>query len=299
MDLKQFKNTGADFKIKKAATSFDTGMDRQEIKDELAATMDKIKQEQRKLFADRRYGIIVVLQAMDAAGKDSLISHVFSQVNPGGLRVANFNRPSSTELSHDFLWRITNQLPERGEIGILNRSHYEDVLVSKVHPQLIVNANLPGIYTLDDVTPEFFKQRYQDINNYESYLTHSGFVILKFFLHVSKEEQKQRFLARIERPEKNWKFEKADIAERRYWDDYQKAYQDAIRATSSKENPWYIIPADDKWTSRLIVAKIMVKRIKQLNLQFPITEADQKQLMADALKILAEEKWMASPRIIR
>lgn len=289
MDLKQFRNTNADFQIATAPTSFDTGLDQTGTKAELAKTMAKIKQEQRKLFADRRYGIIVVLQAMDAAGKDSLISHVFSQVNPGGLRVANFKRPSSTDLAHDFLWRINAQLPERGEIGILNRSHYEDVLVSQVHPELIVNAHLPGIYDLADVTPAFFAQRREDINHYESYLTHSGFVILKFFLHVSKAEQKNRFLARIERPEKNWKFERADIAERRFWDAYQQAYQDTIQATSSKENPWYIIPADDKWTSRLLVAKIMVKRLKQLNLQFPVTPADQEQLMQDALKILAKE----------
>ena len=290
MDLTQFRNQNDHFKIKAAPTSYDLGLKHREIKDRLAETMIAIKEEQRKLFADRRYGIVVVLQAMDAAGKDSLISHVFSQVNPGGLRVANFKRPSSTEMAHDYLWRVSAQLPERGEIGVLNRSHYEDVLVSRVHPELIAKAKLPGIDSVADVTPALFDQRYQDIVNYEQYLTHNGFVILKFFLHLSKAEQKQRFLARIEQPEKNWKFEQADINERRYWDDYQRAYQAAIRATSTKANPWYIIPADDKWTSRLIVARIMVERLKQLKLAFPVTAADQEKMMKAAMASLAKEK---------
>lgn len=289
VDIKQFQNTSADFQIANAATSFDLGLTQDEIKAELAKTMTKIKKEQRKLFADRRYGIVVVLQAMDAAGKDSLISHVFSQVNPGGLRVANFKRPSSTEMAHDYLWRISKALPERGEIGILNRSHYEDVLVSKVHKELIVKANLPGITTVDQVSDDLFDQRYADINNFESYLTHNGFVVLKFFLHLSKDEQRNRFLSRIELPEKNWKFEQADIEERRYWDDYQQAYQDAIRATSSEENPWYVIPSDDKWTSRLIVAKIMMKRLKKLQLEFPVTQVEQEEMMRKALKKLGRE----------
>lgn len=235
---------------------------------------------QKKLYAQHRYGILILFQAMDAAGKDSMINHILSGVNPAGFKVANFKQPSKTELSHDFLWRINAALPERGEIGIFNRSYYEDVLISKVHPEILLPANIPGIQKTQDVTKHLFKQRYHDIRHYESYLTHNGFVILKFFLHMSKAEQKQRFAARIEIPEKNWKFSEADIQERQYWDAYQKAYEQAINHTATANNPWYVIPSDDKWTSRLIVSNIINQRLAQLPLAYPeVSEAQRTKLL--------------------
>ncbi|UNL36901.1 polyphosphate kinase 2 family protein, partial [Limosilactobacillus reuteri] len=267
MKTKKYHYTGKDFDIKTAPTKVkDSADDLKKIKKKIRKNVKSIKNAQKMMYARRHYGVLVVFQAMDAAGKDSMISHIFAGVNPVGFKVANFKQPTGRELRHDYLWRINRELPMRGDIGVFNRSYYEDVLVSRVHPALILQSNIPGIESVHDVNNKFFDSRYEDIRQYESYLTRNGYLIVKFFLHVSKEEQKKRFLARIDTPEKNWKFSAADIRERQYWDDYQKAYEKAINATATKENPWYVIPADDKWYSRLIVSDILTKKINSLPL---------------------------------
>lgn len=290
MDTKQYRYTKDNFDIRKAPTWVSDSADQlDKIKNTINRNVKHIKDAQKKMYARRRYGVIVVFQAMDAAGKDSMIAHIFSGVNPVGFKVANFKQPSAEELRHDYLWRVNNALPERGMIGIFNRSYYEDVLVSRVHPELILKANLPGATTLLDVNKDFFKGRYDDIRGYEKYLARNGYVILKFFLHVSKGEQRNRFLSRIETPRKNWKFSAADIRERQYWDKYQAAYNDAINATATKENPWYVIPADDKWYSRLIVSDIITKRLEKLPLAYPEMTPDQEGELARAHQILLNE----------
>ncbi|WP_373841520.1 PPK2 family polyphosphate kinase [Limosilactobacillus sp.] len=292
MDTKQYRYTKDNFDIKKAPTWVADSSDQlDKIKQTINSNVKKIKNAQKKMYARHRYGVLVVIQAMDAAGKDSMISHIFSGVNPVGFKVANFKQPTTRELQHDYLWRINAALPERGSIGVFNRSYYEDVLVSQVHPQLILNANLPGITTLLDVNKDFWEGRYEDIRQYEKYLSRNGYMILKFFLHVSKDEQKNRFLSRIETLRKNWKFSAADIRERQYWKKYQLAYNRAINATATKENPWYVIPADDKWYSRLIVSDIITKRIEKLPLAYPTMTPDQEGELAKAhMELLDEDK---------
>ena len=290
MDNKQYRYVGHNFKIKQAPTFVeDSSNELKAIKKQIKKNVKRIHEAQEKMYAQRKYGVLVVFQAMDAAGKDSMITHIFSGVNPVGFKVANFKQPTSNELRHDYLWRINRELPLRGNIGVFNRSYYEDVLVSRVHPEIILNANLPQIHSLKDVNDDFFANRYQDIHEYENYLTRNGYVVMKFFLHVSKEEQRQRFLARIDTPEKNWKFSAADIRERRYWDQYQTAYEKAINATASKENPWYVIPSDDKWYSRLIVSDILTKQIEKLPLSYPTMTPQQKGELAEARQMLINE----------
>lgn len=290
MDIKQYRYTDSSFKISEAPTKVkDSAAELKKIKKQIKKNIKEIRDAQKMMYARRHYGVLVVFQAMDAAGKDSMISHIFSGVNPAGFKVANFKQPTTQELRHDYLWRINRELPLRGEIGVFNRSYYEDVLVSRVHPEIILNANLPEIHTLRDVDDKFFEGRYHDIREYESYLSQNGFIIVKFFLHVSKEEQKNRFLARIDTPAKNWKFSAADIRERQYWDRYQSAYERAINETATKENPWYVIPADDKWYSRLIVSDILTKRIQELPLSYPTMTPEQEAELATARQMLLEE----------
>ena len=241
---------------------------------------------QNLLYADHRYAVLIVLQAMDAAGKDGTIKHVMSGVNPQGCQVFSFKKPSTEELDHNFLWRYMKSLPERGRIGIFNRSYYEDVLVVKVHPELI-GRQLPR--EKDKLGKKFWDERYEDINTFERHLVRNGTVILKFFLNVSKEEQKRRFMERLERPEKHWKFSTADLAERGYWDDYMKAYEDAISATSTDAAPWYVVPADYKWVTRAVVADIVTTTIRGLDLNYPEVTAEQKKLLAEARKKLDAE----------
>ena len=292
MKTKKYRYTGKDFDIKAAPTKVkDSADDLKKIKKKIKKNVKSIKNAQKMMYARRHYGVLVVFQAMDAAGKDSMISHIFAGVNPVGFKVANFKQPTGRELRHDYLWRINRELPMRGDIGVFNRSYYEDVLVSRVHPALILQSNIPGIESVHDVNNKFFDSRYEDIRQYESYLTRNGYLIVKFFLHVSKEEQKKRFLARIDTPEKNWKFSAADIRERQYWDDYQKAYEKAINATATKENPWYVIPADDKWYSRLIVSDSLTKKINSLPLAYPEVSPEQEMSLRQARKeLIAEDK---------
>jgi PPK2 family polyphosphate:nucleotide phosphotransferase len=220
---------------------------------------------QEKLYAQNTWGLLVILQALDAAGKDSLIEHVMSGINPQGCEVHSFKRPSDEELDHDYLWRTAKRVPERGRIGIFNRSYYEEVLVVRVHPELLARQRLPAGL----VTKHIWRDRAEDINAFERYLTRNGIAVLKFFLHVSKEEQRRRFLARIEEPEKNWKFAPADVEERAHWKDYMRAYDEAVRRTSTSDAPWYVVPADQKWFSRLLVSQVIVERLEDMKLAFP------------------------------
>jgi len=237
--------------------------------------LEKLRDLQERLYAQDQWAVLLTFQAMDAAGKDSVIEHVMSGVNPQGCQVYSFKQPSSEELDHDFLWRTTRCLPERGRIGVFNRSYYEEVLVVRVHPQILAKQKLPA--TL--VTDRIWKERYEDIGAFERYLSRNGTVIRKFFLNVSKDEQRQRFLARLDQPEKNWKFAAADVQEREHWDDYMKAYEKMIEATTSDEAPWFVIPADHKWFTRLAVADVIVETLEGLDLHFPeVSEAQRQEL---------------------
>jgi len=253
----------------------------------LAQNLADLCEAQNLLYADDRHSVLIVLQAMDAAGKDGTIKHVMSGVNPQGCQVFSFKKPSAEDLDHNFLWRYMKCLPERGRIGIFNRSYYEDVLVVKVHPELI-GRQLPR--KKRKINKKFWAQRYEDINAFERHLVRNGTLILKFFLNVSKEEQKARFLERLDRKEKNWKFSAADLAERDYWDDYMAAYEDALRATSTKWAPWYVIPADHKWVTRAVVADIVTNAIQDLELRYPEVTAEQEKLLNIARETLAAEK---------
>ncbi|MCX7098016.1 MAG: polyphosphate kinase 2 family protein [Methylococcales bacterium] len=249
----------------------------------LEKNLADLTQVQQLLYADDRYSLLIVFQAMDAAGKDGTIKHVMSGVNPQGCQVYSFKKPTAEELDHNFLWRFMKNLPERGRIGIFNRSYYEDVLVVKVHPELL--TNLPD--GKKDKT--FWKNRYEDINAFERHLERNGTVILKFFLNVSKKTQKKRFMERLDRPEKNWKFSAADLAERAHWNDYMEVYEEAINATSTEWAPWYIIPADHKWATRALVADIITSTLRELDLKFPQVSEAQLQLLAQAREELGNE----------
>ncbi|QDU21987.1 polyphosphate kinase 2 family protein [Urbifossiella limnaea] len=253
----------------------------------LDANLADLAQAQDLLYADDRHAVLVVFQAMDAAGKDGTIKHVMSGVNPQGCQVYSFKKPSAEELDHTFLWRYQRCLPERGRIGIFNRSYYEDVLVVKVHPELI-GRQLPR--KKETFGKAFWKKRYEDINAFERHLVRNGTVVLKFFLNVSKDEQKRRFLERLDRPEKNWKFSPSDLAERGYWDDYMAAYEDAIGATSTPEAPWHVVPADHKWVTRAVVADVVTTAIRGLDLRVPeLTDDERKRLDAARAALNAEE----------
>lgn len=240
-----------------------------EVKELLASGVKRLGELQERLYAEGRRSLLIILQAMDAAGKDSAIEHVMSGVNPQGCDVRSFKAPSPTELKHDFLWRTTIALPERGRIGIFNRSYYEEVLVVRVHPELLETQKLPA----DLVTSDIWKERFEDIRAFEQHISRNGTVLLKFFLHVSKEEQRRRFLDRIEIPSKRWKFSMGDLAERRLWDDYMQAYEAMVRHTATAEAPWHVIPADNKWFSRLVIAATIVDRLAKLDPQFPTVDA--------------------------
>ena len=250
-------------------SSFTGDLSKQDAKEQLAKDIEKLSELQSMLYAQDRYSILIIFQAMDAAGKDGTIKHVMSGINPQGCQVYSFKQPSAEELDHDYLWRINRSLPERGRIGIFNRSHYEDVLIAKVHPEINLSNKLPGVETINDIDPDFWKRRYRQINDFERYLTENGTIVLKFFLNVSKAEQKNRFMERLDDASKNWKFSSADIKERQFWEDYMNAYADVLTETSTELAPWYIIPADNKWFMRYAVGRIICDRMQQLDLHYP------------------------------
>ena len=250
-------------------SSFTGDLSKQDAKEQLAKDIEKLSKLQSMLYAQDRYSILIIFQAMDAAGKDGTIKHVMSGINPQGCQVYSFKQPSAEELDHDYLWRINRSLPERGRIGIFNRSHYEDVLFAKVHPEIILPNKLPGVETVNDIDPDFWKRRYRQINDFERYLTENGTIVLKFFLNVSKAEQKNRFMERLDDASKNWKFSSADIKERQFWEDYMNAYADVLTETSTDLAPWYVIPADNKWFMRYAVGRIICDRMQQLDLHYP------------------------------
>lgn len=252
---------------------------------ELSQDIDALSSAQELLYASDSWSILVILQAMDAAGKDGTIKHVMSGVNPQGCQVYSFKQPTHEELDHNFLWRCMTRLPERGKIGIFNRSYYEEVLVVKVHPEYINSQRIPNV----KVDKDFWNARYEDINNFEQHLSRNGTKILKFFLNISKEEQRQRFLDRINKPNKNWKLSPSDVAERAHWDKYMDAFEECINATSTKWAPWYVIPADHKWVSRSLVARILVETINSLGLKFPEVSPAGKQAIAESKKQLESE----------
>lgn len=252
----------------------------------LAKGVQWLAEEQDKFYANDRQAMLLVFQAMDAAGKDSTIRHVMSGVNPQGCQVYSFKQPSAEELDHDFLWRSQRCLPERGRIGIFNRSYYEEVLVVRVHKELLDRQKIPESL----VTHDIWKERLEDIAAFERYLSRQGTILLKFFLHVSREEQKRRFLERLDNPEKNWKFSSADVRERAYWKEYMAAYEDAIRRTASREAPWYVVPADNKWFTRLVVAAAIVEAFWKLKLAYPRVDDAAKGELASAREALLGEK---------
>jgi PPK2 family polyphosphate:nucleotide phosphotransferase len=265
------------------------GLSQKELKAEakavLASGVEELSEAQELLWASDTYALLVVLQAMDAAGKDSAIEHVMTGVNPQGVQVASFRAPSSEELDHDFLWRISKALPERGRIGIFNRSHYEEVVALRVHPEWLGSQRLPT----DTVGPRIWEERYEDINAFERHLDRNGTKIVKLFLNVSKAEQKRRFLARLDTPHKEWKFNAADVAERARWDEYMSAFEDALSATSTPWAPWYVIPADHKWLTQALVARLLVETIRGLDLRWPEVSESERESNAEARRQLEAE----------
>jgi PPK2 family polyphosphate:nucleotide phosphotransferase len=260
--------------------------DKPRAKEALAIGIQLLAELQDMLYAQSRWSILIILQAMDAAGKDSAIKHIMSGVNPQGCQVHNFKAPTAEELDHDYLWRCMKNLPNRGDIGIFNRSYYEETLVVRVHKDYLAKQQLPP----ELVTQNIWKERFQDIRNFESYLTRNGVVIRKFFLHVSKEEQKRRFMERIDNPDKNWKFSASDAKEREFWNDYMKAYEEMIQNTASKEAPWYVVPADNKWFTRLVVAAAIIDAMASINLDYPKVDDEKLKELAVAKYTLLHEK---------
>ena len=254
-------------------------------KELLAEGVKKLADLQDILAAQDRWGLLLIFQAMDAAGKDGTIKHVMSGVNPQGVEVSAFKAPSAEELHHGYLWRTSMRMPARGKIGIFNRSYYEEVLVVRVHPGILENEKLPK--TL--VTKHIWRERFEDINKYERYATHNGIAVLKFFLNISKKEQKRRFLERLDNPEKNWKFSSGDVKERGFWDAYQEAYEDMIRNTASEYAPWYVVPADNKWFTRIVVSHAVVDALKAMDLRYPKVERAEQIALAQARKQLENE----------
>jgi PPK2 family polyphosphate:nucleotide phosphotransferase len=261
-------------------------VDKRDAKAMLKDGIARLTELQERLYASDRWSVLIVLQAMDAAGKDSAIKHVMSGLNPQGVQVVSFKQPSAEELDHDFLWRVAGKLPERGRIGIFNRSHYEEVLVVRVHPEILARQKLPDRFR----GPALWQQRFEAIRGFESHLAKSGTRILKFFLNVSREEQRKRFLDRIEEPGKRWKFSMGDVAERRLWPQYMHAYEEAIRETSRPEAPWYVVPADNKWFSRMVIAAALVEALESLKLEFPKVRGKGLEDLKKAKQALRKEK---------
>ncbi len=282
-------NDGGKFRLKDidpADTGHLTSEGKPQAKEALKTGISALTQLQDMLYAQDRWGVLLIFQAMDAAGKDGAIKHVMSGVNPQGCQVASFKAPSSEDLDHDFLWRCQKHLPERGRIGIFNRSYYEETLVVRVHPEMLGKQKVPSKLLANDV----WDRRFKDIRAYERYLTNNGVIVRKFFLHVSRDEQKKRFLERIDNPDKNWKFSASDAAERRHWKDYMKAYEETIRETATKDCPWYVVPANNKWFTRVIVAAAVIDALASVDLHYPeVGEAKLKELAETKKELLAEK----------
>lgn len=275
------------FSIDEFPTEYEGKLKKQEGKEMLAKEVEKLAELQEKLYSDGSKSLLIVLQAMDAAGKDSLIEHVFGGVNPQGCSVTSFKAPSTKEYAHDFLWRHYIALPEKGKIGIFNRSHYESVLVCKVHPEY--NLNEKVWKSVDDFDNKFWKNRYESIRNFEKTLAENGTTIIKIFLNVSKKEQKERFLDRINEPDKNWKFSSGDLPERALWDQYMKAYEEAINETSKDYAPWYVLPADNKWFTRVAAIQIIIDQLEKMDLHYPKLSDKETAALSDAKKQLESE----------
>lgn len=260
--------------------------DKARAKDALENGVKALAELQDMLYAQDRWSLLLIFQAMDAAGKDGTIKHVMSGVNPQGCQVFSFKGPTSEDLDHDYLWRCQKSLPERGRIGIFNRSYYEETLVVRVHPEFLAGQKLPS----PCVTKHIWEERFQDIRAFERYLTRNGTLVLKFFLHVSNEEQQRRFLARLDEPEKNWKFSPNDAKERGFWDEYMHAYEETIRGTATKDSPWYVVPADNKWFTRIVVASAVIHALDSLDLHYPIVDDAKRKQLAAARRELAGKK---------
>ena len=286
----QFKvPSNTKFSLNDHDPAFSDGYEKEDagaVLDELIAETSKLE---AQLYASNSYSLLIIFQAMDAAGKDSAIAHTMSGINPQGCQVYSFKQPSSEDYDHDFLWRHYKALPERGRIGIHNRSHYENVLVVKVHPELVLKENNPAIKQVEDIDKQFWEQRYESIRNFEKHICNSGTVVIKFFLNVSKQEQKKRFLKRIDNPKKNWKFQASDIAEREHWDEYMKAYEKAINETATDDCPWYVIPADKKWFTRIAISTIIRDTLKKLKLEFPVLPKDEMEKLQEAKQLLEKQ----------
>lgn len=284
--IKPFRITdGRDFKLEDHDPANKLDWDKSSAADHLHRTLKQIWSLQDQLYAENRWAMLLIFQAMDAAGKDSTIEHVMSGINPQGCEVTSFKAPSTEELDHDFLWRTTCRLPRRGRIGIFNRSYYEEVLVARVHPEILARQRLPDSL----VGKKLWEHRYEDITAMERHLTRNGTAVHKFFLHVSKGEQKQRFLDRLDEPEKNWKFEANDVAERQHWDEYQDAYETMIQQTASDDAPWYVVPADHKWFSRIVVADAVLQALQAIDPKYPVVAEENRRKLAAARKQLENE----------
>jgi PPK2 family polyphosphate:nucleotide phosphotransferase len=289
MKTKQFQvEAGKKLNLKKHKTD-STGdyKSKEEAVADLEKNVERLAKLQDILYAQNQHALLIIIQALDAAGKDGLIKHVMTGLNPQGCQVFSFKAPSSEELDHDFLWRASKSLPERGRLGIFNRSYYEEVLVVRVHQNFLQNQPLPSKVKSDK---KIWEKRFEDIKNFEKYLSRNGVHVLKFFLNVSKDEQKKRFLERIETPEKNWKFSAQDVKEREFWDDYQKVYAEALEATSTEKSPWYVIPADNKWFTRVAVSEIICEKLESLGLEYPKLSDAQMAELAECKKTLESEK---------
>jgi PPK2 family polyphosphate:nucleotide phosphotransferase len=292
MDLNRYKvKYNEDFSLSKITTTLSIkSATKKKVKKNLLKDTEAIARLQNILFAENRQSLLIILQGMDSAGKDGVIKHIMRGVNPQGVWVYSFKHPSVLELEHDYLWRHAQKLPERGQITLFNRSHYENVLISKVHPKIILSERIPNIERVDKIDTAFWNMRYEQINYFEKSIIQNGTQIIKLFLHLSKKEQRKRFLERIEHKEKHWKFSSADITERKYWNDYQSAYEQALKNTSTKIAPWYIIPADNKLGAHLLVSKLILKKLKAMNPCFPLEDKKEKILMQKAKQQLKNEQ---------
>jgi PPK2 family polyphosphate:nucleotide phosphotransferase len=277
---------GKKFRLKDYDPGDTQGLDlKEEVDGVLKQHIERLNDLQEKLYAQDRWAVLLIFQAMDSAGKDSAIRHVMSGVNPQGCQVYSFKEPSTEDLSHEFLWRASKGLPQRGHIGIFNRSYYEEVLVVRVHPPLLRNEHLPPAL----VTKKIWKERFEDINAYERYLERNGTMVRKFFLHVSKEEQRRRFLRRLDDPDKHWKFSESDVREREHWNDYMRAYEDMIRHTAAPQAPWFVVPADHKWFTWMVVGAAIIDALESLKLSYPKVDSEKKKELESARKLLVEE----------